>query len=69
MVVDKISKSTMDDPTISLKVEWFVDINTGCYLARLLIGGNFYCWIVRKSTFVRLTYEHKLVIIHFLAAQ
>jgi hypothetical protein len=68
-VVDEISRSTMDDPTIFLKGEWFVDINTGYYLGRLLVGGHFYCWIVRKSTFVGLTYEHTLVIIHFPAAQ
>jgi WD40 repeat protein len=64
-VVDDISRSAMNDLTFSLKDDWFIDINTGCYLGSLPVGGHFHHWNVHRSTYVGSTNDHKLVIIHF----
>jgi WD40 repeat protein len=65
-VIDSISRFTMDDQTVSLKEEWFIDINTGCYLGRLPVGENFGYWCIHRSTYVAgSTNDHKLVIIRF----
>jgi hypothetical protein len=60
----------MDGRTVSLKEQWFIDMNTGCYLGRLPVGEKFRYdldWRVHRSTYVGWRNDHKLVIIRFPA--
>jgi WD40 repeat protein len=63
--VDHISRSALDGPIVSLKGEWFRNINTGSYLGRLPVGASFYFWRVYRSTYIGWTRNDKLVIIQF----
>ena len=52
----------MDEQMIG---SWLININTGRYMGALPVGAGLHSAILRGSTYVTWTLEHKLVLVHF----